>query len=231
MLIIVLSAVAIKNNTGSNAKVNPEDVVDDDAVALQMLEEAQQGTPIDPSTDTVTDAATTTPTEYSDQEAVNLRKYGYTADEIEFSREQGISYDDMIAAADKAHTEIAEEYVRNASDTGSAEYQRLINMTWLGGAPITINPAAEDEYGNVPISYDTKTVNADYTKCGTNGSQLFLCLDLGEFGHGFMTVEPQRWLQLADSGNIVVSLQLCTYNGTTVITDIFEIDTGDHDNY
>lgn len=232
LLLLVLIMVIVKNNTGDASSDVSDDSLDVSAEAL--LQQAQQGTVIDTYGTEVYEETPTTavePVEYSDTEAVTLRKYGYTADEIEFSREQGISYETMLEDAQLAQQEIAQQYVAGASDTGSAEYQRLINMTWLSGAPFHIEPAQPDEYGNMPIEYSAQTINADFVKCGEQGTQLYLKLDLGALGSAFMTVDPQRWVQLGDSGNIVVSVQMCSYNGVNVITDVFEIDTGDHEEY
>ena len=158
---------------------------------------------------------------------IELRKRGYTADEIEFSYDEGISFDDLVKEADSEIKEEQEEVLKELSDTGSDAYKELLNMTWLQGNDLVITDAVQDEQGNLDVYTETKTMNIDYDKVPPKGSQLFLKCYCKDYGVAFMTTDPNRWCQLDDSGNILVTVEVTYWNGTPVITSITEIDAGD----
>lgn len=162
---------------------------------------------------------------------LDLRKRGYTADEIEFARENGILYEDLIARADADIKEHQEAVLAELSDQGSEAYQTLLNMTWLQGADLNITDVTVDEYGNVNAYSETKTMNIDYIKVPPKGTQLYLKCSCLDYGVAFMTVTPERWLQLADTGNILVTITIEYWNDIPIITDIIEIDAGDREDY
>lgn len=217
IVLIMFMIVKSKTNTDTADSSGDEQI---DASAL--LQQAQATPAYSESTEEPAEA------DITDSEALELRKYGYTGDEIEQYRNQGLDYDTLIQEATKEKEEVAREYIKSLSSEGSEEYQRLMNLTWLCGDPIDLQAVQPNEYGDLDITYETKIINADYTKCGAQGNQLFLKLDLGDMGSAFMYVEPQRWVSLNDSGNIVVSADICHYSNVSVITSIVEVDTGDH---
>lgn len=206
-----------EDSSGSADNAAEDDLFD------QLMANAGEGEPAES-----TPAEEQPTVEYTDKEAIELRKHGYTADEIEWSREHGITYDSMLSAAELEAEELAKEKIKLMGDTGSPEYQALINKTWLGGEEFELTEVLPDEYGAYDIEYVTKIINADYVKCGQQGSQLFLCVSTAEYGNIFLTVEPKRWMQLEESGNIVVEVNVCNYGGKAVIVSVFEVDTGDH---
>lgn len=237
LVVLVLLGIILMKGMNKNeeaADVTAEDTyVEDDnpAAALLNSDPAVTGeyTEDSSSTTDMQDASSTA--EYSNTEDIELRKRGYTADEIEFSREHGISYDDMIAQADADIENQQRQVLASLSDEGSEAYQTLLNMTWLQGADLSITDATYDEFGNLSVYEETKTMNIDYTKVPAKGTQLFLKCNLLDYGVAFMTVAPDRWLQLADSGNILVNVTFEHWNDVIVVKDIYELDAGDRDDY
>ena len=104
-------------------------------------------------------------------------------------------------------------------DTASPEYQELLNKTWLGGAPLNLD--AVDP--NVIYNNTSRKMNVDYEKCGAQGSQLFLKLYLDDGTAAFMTVTPNRWKELNDSGNIVVEVTWREAGELRIVTDVHEV--------
>lgn len=149
-----------------------------------------------------------------------LRKWGYTADEIDWAHNNGISTSAMIDQAKVDQEEAQREALAVVSNTASPEYQNLLAMTWLGQPPISFDYTINDS--TVYNSFNVKQ-NVDYVKCGEFGKQLFIRLELDDGSYAFMTLTPQRWGQLKDTGNIVVSLTTMEFNGVNFILDIKEI--------
>lgn len=236
LVVLVLLGIILTKGINKNeetADITADDTyVEDDNPASALLNSdpsvTGEYTEDSPTTD-VQD--TSTADEYSNTEDIELRKRGYTADEIEFSREHGIPYDDMIAQADADIENQQRQVLASLSDEGSEAYQTLLNMTWLQGADLSITDATYDEFGNLSVYEETKTMNIDYTKVPAKGTQLFLKCNLLDYGVAFMTVSPDRWLQLADSGNILVNVTFEHWNDIIVVKDIYELDAGDRDDY
>lgn len=236
VVLVLLGIILMKgmNKNEETADVTAEDTyVEDDnpAAALLNSDPAVTGEYTEDSASTTDMQDTSSTAEYSNTEDIELRKRGYTADEIEFSREHGISYEDMIAQADADIENQQRQVLASLSDEGSEAYQTLLNMTWLQGADLSITDATYDEFGNLSVYEETKTMNIDYTKVPAKGTQLFLKCNLLDYGVAFMTVEPDRWLQLADSGNILVNVTFEHWNDVIVVKDIYELDAGDRDDY
>lgn len=236
LVVLVLLGIILMKGMNKNedaADISTDDTyVEDDNPASALLNSDPSVTgEYTEETPTVDAQDTSTSAEYSNTEDIELRKRGYTADEIEFSREHGISYDDMIAQADADIENQQRQVLASLSDEGSEAYQTLLNMTWLQGADLNITDATYDEFGNLSVYEETKTMNIDYTKVPAKGTQLLLKCNLLDYGVAFMSVAPDRWLQLADSGNILVSVTFEHWNDVVVVTDIYEIDAGDRDDY
>lgn len=237
LVVLVLLGIILMKGMNKNeeaADVTAEDTyVEDDnpAAALLNSDPAVTGEYTEDSASSTDMQDTSSTAEYSNTEDIELRKRGYTADEIEFSREHGISYEDMIAQADADIENQQRQVLASLSDEGSEAYQTLLNMTWLQGADLSITDATYDEFGNLSVYEETKTMNIDYTKVPAKGTQLFLKCNLLDYGVAFMTVAPDRWLQLADSGNILVNVTFEHWNDVIVVKDIYELDAGDRDDY
>lgn len=156
---------------------------------------------------------------YSKKEVEALRLWGYTADEIEISSRDGIPAKTLVDQA-KFDRQLAQKEALDAvRDTASPEYQELLNKTWLGGAPLNLD--AVDP--NVIYNNTSRKMNVDYEKCGAQGSQLFLKLYLDDGTAVFMTVTPNRWKELNDSGNIVVEVTWREAGELRIVTDVHEV--------
>ena len=148
-----------------------------------------------------------------------LRKWGYTANELEVASRDGISAKALVEQAKKDREAAQREALKEVSDTASPEYQNLLNKTWLGGDPIDLTGVDP----NIVYNTETWTENVDYEKCGAQGTQLFIKLYLDNGTAAFMSVTPGRYVELADSGNIVVNLEALTSENLCVITKVTEV--------
>lgn len=156
---------------------------------------------------------------YSKKEVEALRLWGYTADEIEISSRDGIPAKTLVNQA-KFDRQLAQKEALDAvRDTASPEYQELLNKTWLGGAPLNLDSVDP----NVIYNNTSKKLNVDYEKCGAQGSQLFLKLYLDDGTAAFMTVTPNRWKELAETGNIVVEVTWREAGDLRIVTDVHEV--------
>lgn len=156
---------------------------------------------------------------YSLDELKVLRKWGYTAAEIEAAQRDGITPQGLVKQAKKDREDAQKEALMAVFDTASPEYQRLYNMTWLSGDSIDLSGVNPDAVYNTL----QHTENVDYEKCGAQGTQLFIKLYLDDGTNAFMTVTPGRYVTLADSGNIVVSISEVEMGGIKVIVDVREV--------
>lgn len=193
---------------------------------LKDQEELQQNNPelfeTDESGETQPVVEQPTSATYSKKEVEALRLWGYTADEIEISSRDGISAKTLVNQA-KFDRELAQKEALDAvRDTASPEYQELLNKTWLGGTPINMD--AIDP--NVIYNNTSETQNVDFEKCGAQGTQLFLKLYLDDSTTAFMTVTPNRWKELGDSGNIVVKVTWREAGDVRIITEVKEVLVG-----
>lgn len=148
-----------------------------------------------------------------------LRKWGYTANELEVASRDGVSAKALVEQAKKDREAAQREALKEVSDTASPEYQNLLNKTWLGGDPIDLSGVDP----NIVYNTETWTENVDYEKCGAQGTQLFIKLYLDNGTAAFMSVTPGRYVELADSGNIVVNLEALTSETLCVITKVSEV--------
>lgn len=148
-----------------------------------------------------------------------LRKWGYTANELEIASRDGVSAKALVEQAKKDRESAQREALKDVSDTASPEYQALLNKTWLGGDPIDLSGVDP----NIVYNTETWTENVDYEKCGAQGTQLFVKLYLENGTSAFMTVTPGRYVELADSGNMVVNIEALTSDTLCVITKVEEV--------
>ena len=157
---------------------------------------------------------------YSDSEVELLRLNGYTGYEIEEYAALGYPADGLVEEAEAERESLLAEEYADLLDSASPEYQELRNKTWLGQKEFPIDEGTE------PLTKYTQNMNLDYEKVTASGYQLWLKLYVKEDLAVFMTVSPDRWNSLADSGNIVVQLEYVRMeNGYIVITNITEIPT------
>lgn len=153
-----------------------------------------------------------------------LRKYGYNADEIELAYRWGYDINSLVEAAKALQDEAAKEALERMSDTAGEEYKHLLEMTYLGQPEVTV-----DDQRGLPaeqlVSHQVvETINADYVKCESRGSQLYLKCKIGDDTYFWHTVTPQRWVTLPQSGNIVLKLTIEYYGDDAFIVDAVEND-------
>lgn len=157
--------------------------------------------------------------EYSMEDVEQLRLNGYTGDEIEENELKSIPAAQLIEEAKAARQAQYEAEIKPYFDGASEQFLSVYNKTWLGQPELVFDPTVES------FGYYTDVQNLDYEKVPPTGYQLFLKIYLGRDGKAFfMSVTPEQWLELPDSGNIVVEIQYtATADSKRIITDVREI--------
>lgn len=142
---------------------------------------------------------------YTDEEKRQLRACGYTGTEIEAFQSISTPAQELIDKAIAEQEKWAAQFVQPYFDTASNEYKENLYNTWLG-LPERDDIPSFERYG----FEHTITTNLDYVKVPIYGNQVFLKVYLDDRNHDdwfFLPIAPDRWLELGDLGNIVV-----TYN-------------------
>lgn len=156
---------------------------------------------------------------YTDGEKEQLRIAGFTGDEIESFEQQMLEPIPIVEEAAAEREEWAEQFVAPYFDTASEEWKSVINTTWYGLEEVVSYDTESINYQNY-----TYSLNADYEKIKAYGHQLLIKIYLNSSGdYAFMITTPQRYAELPDSGNMVVSITyIQTGDGHKFITDIVE---------
>lgn len=227
LIIVLFVVVGISSSQKKKAEAKAEQEV---LAQIQAMEDyynehpEERPTPADPSATVAPEVNEVTPSagvlvSYKLDDIKVLRKWGYTANELEVASRDGISAKALVEQAKKDREAAQREALKVVSDTASPEYQNLLNMTWLGGEPLDLTGVDP----NIVYNTETWTENVDYEKCGAQGTQLFIKLYLDDGTAAFMAVTPGRYVELADSGNIVVNLEALTSETLRVITKVTEV--------
>lgn len=140
---------------------------------------------------------------YSFDQVEELRAAGYTGTEIEENETNGVPFEDLIKQAEDARQAWIDEAIAPLYDTASDEYKNSVKNTWLG---LSLREDVDD-FTQVG-SYYEDTKNFDYEKVEARGFQLYVKIYLDDTNHDdffFLAVEPSEYLQLKDSGNVVVT--------------------------
>lgn len=141
---------------------------------------------------------------------IELRKLGYTGDEITLALSTGMNTDLLVQEAEKLHDQAAQEALARMSDTAGEEFKALqqhsIFFMQYYDFPEYVNDLAFRDFEGSYI------VNADYEKLETYGHQLYIKLKVANNDYAFMSVTPDRWATLPETGNIVVRVY-CTMYG------------------
>lgn len=156
-----------------------------------------------------------------------LRKLGYTGDEIELAINNNTSMEELVTEAEKLHDIAAKEALTRMSDTASPEFQTIVNNSIFCMPNSPFIPLDKDAEGYTNLS-DSYVVNADYTKVSEYGLQLYIKCKIANGTYVFMCVTPERYQLLPESGNIVLSVTYTLY-GTSqgvnmYVTNIEEVD-------
>ena len=170
----------------------------------------------------ILDNQSTEITDYTNETAERLRAYGYTGDEIEALLNAGFSEQALIDHSLELQDKEAEDALQRMSDTAGPEYQRMMYYTYLGQDEIW-NPTGDRD--GIEESRSNIKINADYVKCPTNGSQLWLKCKIANDTYVWYQCSPVRWLTLPDEGNIVLDVTFWSMNGTAYVTGINESDS------
>lgn len=161
----------------------------------------------------------------SSEDALRLRKYGYSGDEIAFALEQGFSIDDLISASQNLLDQASKESLTRMSDSLSPEFQYMLDYTYLGQDEQEL-VAQFDLPAEERISYsEERVINTDFIKCPIRGIQPFLKCKLDDTHSFWYQVTPQRYCELPDSGNIVLTVQIIHYGESMFISEIYESST------
>lgn len=216
LLIIIILVIFVRRGSSDTSVEEDyieysEPIVDDTAYEDQtpVAEETPAGTVKD-----VVD---------SDLDAKALSQYGYTGDEIELAKQYGLNTDDLINNAKSRQDNSVRESIKQLSSTGSAAYQNLINKTYLG-----------QEKNNEPVDQtkvesgarensETRRINCTYEKCPTYGVQLYLKCKIYEGVYVWLSVKPNRWVKLPDTGSIVLDVTYEYYGDNVYVSDIKEV--------
>ena len=202
----------------------PVQVTDEAGMAVQQTDASgnlvkdANGNPVYETLPAETVVTPPTTIKYSDKELALLRKYGYTTDEIEQSASLGIKAKVLLADAKEARERLAYDTIKKLGDTGTPEYQEIYYNTWLQGEPRNMSGV---DPSIIPV-LSSATVNVDYTKLPARGPQLWVKLKLPDGQYAFMSVTPQRYVQLNDSGNMVVTINTSIQGDEKFIVSIVE---------
>lgn len=156
---------------------------------------------------------------YTTEELEELRIAGYTGTEIEEFEMNAEDVDVLVQKAkEERYAQYESEiipYFNNASD----EFKALCKDTWVGQDEIVLDKIENKN----SWQYYTETVNVDYSKLSATGMQCFIKCNI--FGnYVFVDIAPDRYLELEDYGNIVLSITYTVMtNGTKVLTNVTEI--------
>jgi len=204
--------------------MSPVQVTDEAGMAIQQTDASGNlvtdvnGNPVYETLPAETIVNTPSALKYSDKELTLLRKYGYTADEIEQSAALGIKAKVLLADAKEARERLAYDTIKKLGDTGTPEFQEIYYNTWLQGEPRDLSGV---DPSIIPV-LSSATVNVDYTRLPAKGPQLWVKLQLPDGQYAFMSVTPQRYVQLNDSGNMVVTINTSTQGDQKFVVSIVE---------
>lgn len=161
-----------------------------------------------------------------------LKSYGYTGDEIALAQSLGLSVEQLVSAAQVKRDAVTAESLERMSDHASKEFQLMYDYSQYSMPHYNYYPI--DDYADTWVLKEGNfMVNSDYEKCPTYGHQLQLKVKVANNTYAYMNVTPQRWKELDDEGNMVVSVHYSLYGPTKkkshlYITDIVEVDTTKH---
>lgn len=157
------------------------------------------------------------------EEIQKLRGLGYTGDEIDFAIQNGFDTQALIDAAQGLRDKEAEEALHRMSSSAlEPEFKFILDATYMGQPGhdfVSYKNASigSYEYDNVSI-----TINADYEKCPVYGLQLQLKCKIADDQYVWYQIDPMRYAELPDSGNIVLRVDYVIYGDYFYVTDIVE---------
>lgn len=156
---------------------------------------------------------------YTAQELQDLRDAGYTGNEIEDYQFAEIDAEYLIEEAAASRKAQYESEIVPYFEAASDEFKSLLRRTWVGMDEFEIPEGDSDTW-----TYIVGKFNVDYEKIGARGLQCFIKIYLEDESEGFMTLPPDRYTAIADSGNMIVELKQCIMsNNIKVIVEAKEV--------
>lgn len=164
------------------------------------------------------------PFTYTGEQLKQLRTQGFTGDEIEQFQIDEIPFESKMEEAEADKKAKYDKDIKPYLDGASDEFNQLLEQTWLYGPDLTydVNQADTTWYRK------NMTLNLDYDKIPAKGIQCFVRLTLKERTeenepiYMFMMIDPIRYAELPQSGNIVVYVEYYVTDQGTVITHLEE---------
>lgn len=218
LVLVAVAAIGIKTkqNAAAERKAQKEEF---EQMIAESKAYAQSGeTASSDAQEQAEDEQPATEIAYSDQELKALRKWGYTASEIEVASQQGLSAKELADSAREDREEAQKEALAAVSDTASDEYKNLLHSTWLGGEDLDVSSFTNDFI----YTSASRVENVDYEKCAAKNEQCFIRLNLDNGKPAFMYISPDRYNELPDTGNMVVEITTVQSGDIEVITNITE---------
>lgn len=218
VIIIIIIAISLRDSS------NKQEIID----SKEAPEEIQGEIQFDKNGFIITDDIVPEDNifKYSVDEITRLREAGYTSTEIEeFEKMEVTNIDSLVSDIElQKRKSILDHYhvfLRNAQESGNEQYLYALANTWLGLAPQEVNASGEVD------DYYKDSCNADYWKLPLQGYQPILkvkFVDKQDVERTvYMPVEPTTYVQLRESGNIVISYNFIKAYGCEFITNIQEV--------
>lgn len=155
--------------------------------------------------------------QYTYEELEALQLNGYTGRQIEEFQEMEVSADLLIAEAKADRQALYEAEIAPYRDSTSDEYKELLRSTWLGWDDLYLADPSQ-------CGYFSDKYNLDFTKITPKGHQLWICLYLEDGTDYYMSVTPEQYLRLPQSGNIVVEItRVKQPDGSYIVTGAKEL--------
>lgn len=161
---------------------------------------------------------------YTQDEVTELRAYGYTGDEIEQYEIEEKSAEELLNEAKLAMKKAYEEQWGVYVDSTSKGFKKLNRLTWLGLPKTTLPKNSKNEDGIYNGYEEIHTRNVDYVKVEPRGYQTFIKCTMSDGSSFFYAIDPRRYIELKDSGNIVLEVTFLNWEGQWFITDVVEKD-------
>lgn len=228
LLVLIIAVVVIAtwrkddDSTDSAAELEENDFLDTEEVDIDMDDVYVDDNQDDDTNYDDYDDYVGTVSDITTEETDELRRLGYTGDEIELAISYGLNYQSLVDHATELRNQEAKDALARMSDTAGEEFKEIMNYTYMG-QPEFINPTGDrSEYEE---SRTSVKVNADYVKCPVNGTQLWLKCHIAQDAYIWYLCSPPRWLSLPDEGNIVLSIDFWIMNDNAYVVNVQESDS------
>lgn len=229
VLVIAVGVILTWRNGESTEDASSEDTEENDFldteevdIGLDDIYGEDVSEEEDVSTEDETADYTGTVSDITTEETEELRRLGYTGDEIELAITYGLNYQSLVDHATELRDEEAKEALVRMSDTAGPEFKEILNFTYMG-QPEFVNPTGDRS--DYEESRTSVKVNADYIKCPVNGTQLWLKCHIAQDAYIWYLCSPPRWLSLPEEGNIVLSIDFWIMNDNAYVINVTESDS------